>query len=103
MATMYGLDEKLAKLTPDQVVKSYSGKLGCACGCGGRYSYLNAEEGTKDRGYEVEPTEVSRRRITDVLATIQSNAAEATFYADISRGGLWEFETETRAYRVYVR
>lgn len=101
MAKMYveGLNQKLAALVPEDVVKSYSGKLGCACGCGGSYSYLNADEGTKDRGYAVEPREVSRRRIATVLSTIQQNAEDATFY-DF---GCWEFETPTHAYRVYVR
>jgi hypothetical protein len=99
MAVMYGLDEKLAALTPDDVLKAYAGKVGCACGCGGRYSYVDPVAGEADRGYPVGDDEVSRSRVAKVLATVQEHTAEVTFY-DF---GCFEYETERRAFRVYLK
>lgn len=101
MATLNGIDEMLQKLVPEDVLKAYSGKTGCACGCGGRYSYVDPVAGTKDRGYEVEPDEVSKVRVTNVLRTIQAHADEVVLY-QWGTDSCWAYETPTRAYRVYV-
>lgn len=55
-------EDDLKKFGPSKIVlKAYSGKPGCACGCLGKYYYQKAtqELGTKDRGYKVDDDEVS--------------------------------------------
>lgn len=85
--------EQIAALTPEQVVQSYSGKPGCACGCKGNYSTrLNTIKLVLSRLQEFAP----HARNRDLIVT--SN----------SQGGIcFGVDTETyrgtpRAYTVYV-
>lgn len=85
--------EQIASLTPDQVVRSYSGKPGCACGCRGNYSTRPAT-------------------IKLVLARLQDNAPRERnrdlLVGTNSQGGMYfSVDTETdrgtpRTYTVYV-
>ncbi len=57
-------------LNIDKIVKTYSGKIGCMCGCRGKYSYT--EDGAKNwgPGYECSVSERSVRIIAKkVLAS----------------------------------
>ena len=47
------------------VFKVYSGKIGCMCGCLGKYSYTTTdrEYGSADRGSKVHDHEVSDRSV----------------------------------------
>lgn len=49
----------------EDVLSAYNGKVGCMCGCNGDYAYNEAkkDEGTKDRGYEVQDDELSDRKV----------------------------------------
>lgn len=67
--------EVLQKITADDVLKVYSGKLGCMCGCLGRY-YVTAErreEAGKRRGYTYEDRDVSRKMVNRVLRLLQAD------------------------------
>jgi hypothetical protein len=95
----------LADLTPEDLLSAYNGLHGCACGCRGRHSYMNAAEGAARRGYPVYPDEVNRVRVANTLRTIKAHADEATYDAPISAlgHGLWWYESETRLYIAYLR
>jgi len=67
--------EALQKITTDDVLKVYSGKLGCMCGCLGRY-YVTAErreEAGKRRGYTYEDRDVNRKMVNKVLRLLQAD------------------------------
>jgi hypothetical protein len=73
---MNGNLENLAKATPSDVLNVYSGKDGkCCCGCSGKYSYNSkrVEEGSKERGYTVDPEDCNDKMISKVLALMKGN------------------------------
>ena len=72
---MNNIKETLQKITVDDVLKVYSGKLGCMCGCLGRY-YVTAErraEVEKRRGYTLEDRDISRKMVNKVLRLLQAD------------------------------
>lgn len=69
----------LRQVTPDAVMKVYTGKPGCGCGCNGRY-WVNpafVKKAEKGRGYTYEPRDISLREVTRVLKEVQARADEA--------------------------
>ena len=66
-------------LTVGDLLKAYSGRPGCACGCNGKYRVTAASrpEADVDRGYPHDDDEVNPRQVTKVLRQVQLSAAEA--------------------------
>lgn len=62
------------EVTVNQGLKTYAGRPGCACGCNGRYSYRpeTRELGGKDRGYEVDASEVRPRSVKATVDKINA-------------------------------
>ncbi len=67
--------ELLQNLMPKDVLKSYTGKPGCMCGCKGRYyvSKDHREEAQKDRGYDYEDRDVNDRQVMKLLRLLQAD------------------------------
>jgi hypothetical protein len=59
-------------LNIDKIVKTYSGKIGCMCGCKGKYSYT--ADGAKNHGpgYNVEDS-VSERSVRIIAKKVLAN------------------------------
>ncbi len=57
-------------LNVDKIVKTYSGKMGCACGCSGKYNYT--ADGAKNYGPGY-PVNVSERGVRIVAKKVLSN------------------------------
>jgi len=59
-------------LNVDKIVKTYSGKIGCMCGCLGKYNYT--EDGAKNfgPGYNVDDM-VSERGVRIIAKKVLSN------------------------------
>lgn len=82
---MNNIKETLQKITVDDVLKVYSGKLGCMCGCLGRY-YVTAErraEVEKRRGYTLEERDISRKMVNKVLRLLQADPRTIIHSGDI--------------------
>ena len=58
----------IQEITPSQIVRVYSGKLGCMCGCKGKY-YTSVADGTYSA--------VNPGMVTRVLRAIQAAPPEA--------------------------
>jgi hypothetical protein len=71
----------IAKLTIADIVRVYSGKPGCGCGCRGTYSETKAQK-------------------TRILNTV-SNLSEE--YPIVESDGVLSIETPTRYYWIYLR
>ena len=101
---MNNIKETLQKITTDDVLKVYSGKLGCMCGCLGRY-YVTAErreEAGKKRGYTYEDRDVSRKMVNKVLRLLQADertAIQDGYIVHIPRERMKDNE---RSYVVYL-
>jgi hypothetical protein len=56
----------------NKVMRVYSGKPGCMCGCNGTYRYMSdcIEMGGKDRGYPVDLEEVNETQVRKVVKII---------------------------------
>ncbi len=65
--------ELVKSLTPADVLKSYTGRPGCMCGCKGTYRVTEATraEASKNRGYPYEDADVSARSVGMALRRIQ--------------------------------
>ena len=59
-----------------RVIKVYTGKQGCMCGCKGKYRYTSAAqaEGGERRGYEVADSDVNEGVVTRVLNKVRASA-----------------------------
>lgn len=66
-----------------KIVKVYSGKMGCMCGCRGRYSYTQDGADNHGPGYDVQDA-VSERSVKiiakKVLTSPQANRTESPEY-----------------------
>jgi hypothetical protein len=95
--------KNISEVTPEEVMKVYSGKPGCGCGCRGNYRVNPAllEQANKERGYAYEGAEISMTQVKRVLNIVQSRADEVqenetdTLY-------IYAVEDDTRFYWVYV-
>jgi len=57
-------------LNVDKIVKTYSGKIGCMCGCLGKYNYT--EDGAKNFGPGY-PVDVSERGVRIIAKKVLAN------------------------------
>ena len=57
----------IQEITPSQIVRAYTGKVGCMCGCKGKY-YTTVADGTHSA--------VNPGMVTRVLRTIQAAPPE---------------------------
>lgn len=62
-------------LSIENVTRVYNGKIGCMCGCNGKYSTNPAhkEEVGKWRGYEVSDDECSERSVKIITKKVMMN------------------------------
>lgn len=91
---------KLVK--PEQVMWTYTGKPGCACGCNGKYRYQEQYRAaaTENRGYPVTVDELTSaatakamlKRMTDSRMAEKHNSVPLEYMGD----GQWAVETGTR-------
>lgn len=91
-------------LNQDDVLKVYSGKLGCMCGCKGKYKYASKHQvlGGKDRGYDVGDDEVSDRSVKRMVNKFNKMDG---FQVDVQDGIMSDYvfiETDTRMYCIYL-
>lgn len=98
--------ERLLALTPGEVIKSYRGNDGCACGCNGQYAYPSEVTAFVDTGYIHDPKDISPRRIANALRDLKSRVDEVRWY-QFSKEGCYELTWTTpagtrRAVRVYT-
>lgn len=72
------------KIDPKTIIKTYTGKIGCMCGCNGKYSYSSAHRdlGSTERGYGVKDSEVSDRAVNMMANRFNK---EGVFKADIDQ------------------
>lgn len=78
----------IQSISPSQVVKAYVGKIGCMCGCKGKY-YGHAA------GVEID--KVDPKMVTKILRTIQAN--EDAVEVD---GDILAYEVKGKTYAVYL-
>ena len=66
----------LSKAKVEEVLNVYSGRDGkCCCGCSGKYSYNSkrVDEGSRERGYRVDPEECNDKMVAKVLKLMKDN------------------------------
>ena len=82
-----------------KVYKVYSGKVGCMCGCKGKYSHASdeVEYGSENRGYEVRAEEVNDRSVKIITKKVL-NDPNVKFEDDYAY-----VEDENRIKLVYFR
>jgi len=100
----------LAQLTKDDVLRSYSGRPGCMCGCLGHYKYnpyllAEAQADAKADGHGgLEPGDFSSRSVSIVLGKLQKLVASGAAQAMYDDGGAWvSAQDEAHSYTVYLR
>ena len=87
------------------IFNSYSGNIGCMCGCNGTYKYksTHAEAAGKNRGYSVDSDEISdtavKRKISSLKRLIK--AGETVWMDTWSKEGIVYHETDTRMNAAY--
>ena len=106
-------NEIVKSLTPADILKAYSGKPGCACGCLGTYAITaeSRKEADKDRGYDHGDEDVRPEQVKRVLKQVQKHAAltgygekcEADYYPDHNdaRGDVFWHASDDLQYIIY--
>jgi hypothetical protein len=99
----------LNNLTINSIRSVYSGARGkCCCGCSGNHRYASAhvDESTKNRGYDVDPSEVSDRSVKTVFSKIIKNfeegVSDAYLYVSESFGSHITLFHGNRTYVLYL-
>ena len=78
----------------NNIVKTYSGKIGCMCGCNGKYSYT--EDGAKNFGPGYDVTEMVNERSVKIIAkkvltdprADRTESTEYVFVEDREKGSI---------------
>jgi len=78
----------IQSISPSQVVKAYVGKVGCMCGCKGKY-YGHVDGPEVDR--------VDPKMVTKILRTIQANEEKTDVDGDILA-----YEDKGKSWVVYL-
>lgn len=92
------------------VLKVYSGRPGCACGCRGKYTYSVAhrELGCTDRGYPVDPEECDNRTVkliyNKMLRALREKRCRVVCDGTSGLGneGCFAIDLEKRVYSLFV-
>lgn len=61
-------------LNVDKIVKTYSGKIGCMCGCRGKYNYTQDGAENYGPGYDVSDS-ISERGVRIIAKKVLANPA----------------------------
>lgn len=79
--------EIVQSLTASDVLKAYSGKPGCACGCNGKYytSPDNRKASDEDDGYACSDDQVQLKQVNRIMRQVQWASRHDTFEANIDR------------------
>jgi len=90
----------------EDVLSSYSGKLGCMCGCNGKYSYnsQNRDLASKDRGYAVGDDDINDNSVKRMVNKF--NKLEEVLVDVNKDGSISDYvfiETETRINCIYLK
>jgi hypothetical protein len=93
---------KLQNLTLADVLKAYSGKPGCLCGCNGRYYVTAASRAiaSANRGYAYNDKDVSEAQVLRILRLVQAQAATKPESVEDFGSGV-EARVGGRAYVLY--
>lgn len=83
----------IQSITPSQVVKAYVGKIGCMCGCLGKY-YGHALGAEIDR--------VSPKMVTKILRTVQTEEDKVDVGEAIDGGHYVVLDLRGKTYAVYT-
>ena len=68
----------IAEVKPEDVLKVYSGRPGCGCGCRGTYRVnpLHLDRANKERGYDYEANEVNFTQVKKILNILKAREGE---------------------------
>ena len=93
-----------SNITVADVVKVYTGRPGCMCGCKGKYRINPAyrEAVQADRGSHVTDDEVSLRSCQQAVARLERNADQVRTYERLDNKSC-HIETDTNNFTVYLR
>jgi|HubBroStandDraft_2_1064218.scaffolds.fasta_scaffold444150_2 hypothetical protein len=80
----------IIEITPEEVLKVYSGRPGCGCGCRGSYwvNPSHLERANKERGYAYEGSEISLPNINRVLNIMKKRANEVETQNTLTDGNI---------------
>lgn len=89
-------EEPTPFLKREDVLRVYSGRRGCACGCRGTYYVGKADAAHEDASGST----VSDAQVTKIVGTINASSRTARRHAE---GDIVFFETEKRLFIAYLR
>lgn len=90
--------KSITELKVEDVVKVYSGKPGCGCGCNGKYRVnpQHLELASKFRGYDYDKKEASLGAVHCMLTYLQQNAGEVEVLSEESDFVIYSLDTDYR-------
>ncbi len=101
----------ISELTDTDILKVYSGKPGCACGCRGIYKVNpnHRAEADRDRGYPYTDQDISLATVRLILGKIQTaattlpfNGAVQSILGDKDLVYIYAQVSSTRVYALYL-
>jgi hypothetical protein len=91
----------MTQFNVEKVMRVYSGKPGCACGCNGIYrtnpQYI--EEAGKDRGYPIQADELNMTQVKKITKLFNENIA---LVEEITPNELYSLDLNNRTYSLIL-
>lgn len=93
---------KMPEIKLKDVDCSYNGKPGCMCGCNGKYSYLeeSRKDSSKNRGYNVDDNEISKRSVKFIINKLKKEAQRGI---EVIKDYIYILDIENRRYALYLK
>jgi hypothetical protein len=93
----------ITRVQLSDVLKVYSGRHGCACGCRGNY-HVNPQHralADRERGYPYDDSEINLAQVKKVLRILQRSAREVKAFAH-RKLLIYSLESPSRLFAVYA-
>jgi len=95
----------IQKLTKEDVLRVYSGRPGCRCGCKGTYRApaCNAKQAEASCGYKLDDEDISDRQVTRVLNVLKRNSDDCHQELADPKCKYINLEFNGRVYTAYLK
>ncbi len=93
---------EMPKVSLSKVITTYIGKIGCMCGCVGKYSYLESsrKEAGENRSYEITDDEISSNSVNFIINKLIKEEKRGI---EVINNYIYSLDIGERRYALYLQ